>query len=157
MSDNRMPVIQGGELVDVVNNVIYNWGTKGAHGNPRKANLINNVMRAGPETTTFEVWTPQTHPANPSLYRQSVYHAGNVADGFAFALGEPSTVYAAQPFPLSIAPEPAAAAYERVLREVGANLPVRDSVDQRIVNNVVHRTGEFLNGENKPAPTPVWP
>ena len=52
--------------------------------------------------------------------------------------------------------DPPDIAYDKVLQEAGANLQVgtttgdfralRDSVDQRIIDNVLNRTGSFYNG-----------
>jgi hypothetical protein len=49
-------------------------------------------------------------------------------------------------------------AYTAVLAGAGATLPVRDSVDQRIIDDVVNRVDRaFWNGETKAAPTISWP
>jgi hypothetical protein len=66
----------------------------------------------------------------------------------------PSSIYATSRFsPYSIRNEQTPQdAYNHVVQDVGANRPVRDSVDQRIVNNLVNRTGQFLNGSDV-----VWP
>ena len=45
-SDARMPRLQGARCVDLVNNVIYNWGTHAATGNPRSANLVGQLVPA---------------------------------------------------------------------------------------------------------------
>jgi pectate lyase len=158
-SDQRMPVVQGAECVDLVNNVIYNWGNKGLHGNPRGLNAVNNWFRAGPETSTHLVYQWQQHSANPNPYPDSVYLAGNEADGFGYAVEAPSGVLRTSPAcgGLSVSTESANAAYATVIASAGATLPVRDAVDQRVIGNVVNRTGTFFNGAGQPAPNPYWP
>lgn len=155
-ADHRMPQVQGAEFVDLVNNVIYNWGKKSAHGNPRSVNLINNYFKSGPMTTQFFVWTPDTSSVAPKLYANSVYESGNIADGFAHAR-KSGNVYTDTAFPLSVSPMDAQDAYTTVINNAGANLPIRDSADQRIIDNVVNRIGVFLNGVQSPEPRIEWP
>jgi pectate lyase len=153
-SDIRMPMVIGADQVDLVNNVIYNWGKKAASGNPRRLNLVNNMFVRGPQTTTLEAWSPHLHSTTPNLFPASVFEQGNVTDGFTTVRGEPSTVYAAKRFGVSsIGSEQSAQdAYATVLQTVGATLPIRDSVDTRIVDNVVKRSGKILNANEF-----VWP
>ena len=42
-----MPRLEGVSCVDLVNNVIYNWGQHAGTGNPRSANIVNNWFRMG--------------------------------------------------------------------------------------------------------------
>jgi pectate lyase len=153
-ADNRMPQVMGGEAIDVVNNVIYNWGASAAHGNPRSLNLINNLFIKGPMTKTLLAWEARTNPENPTLRPGSIYEQGNVTEGFSTVRGNPQTLYAAARFnTYSLAAEQSAGdAYNHVLQDAGANRPVRDSVDQRIANNLAQRTGKFLNSADL-----VWP
>jgi hypothetical protein len=53
--------------------------------------------------------------------------------------------FAAQP----VRTLPAAAAYEKVLAEVGATLPVRDAVDARIVDEVRRRKGSIIDSQKQ--------
>jgi pectate lyase len=162
-SDRRMPIIQGAEQVDLVNNVIYNWRRNAPGGNPRSINVVGNVMKAGPQTTERLGWAPRPHQqANPTLYAQSVYESGNLTLGFSSMRGAASTVYRATPAaPVSVQPVAAQTAYADVLANVGATLPVRDRVDQRIVANVQNGTmvhpngsqpGRYINGADL-----IWP
>jgi hypothetical protein len=159
-SGARMPQVQGGEFVDIVNNVIYNWGIKGPHGNPRKLNLVKNMLIKGPETTGLFVWQPGTNQSCcPTLTPGSVYEEGNVTEGFTATRGTPNTVYTANRFsPYSIRNEQSPQqAYSTVIANVGANRPLRDSADEKIIFNLIDRKGNFLNGIGKPAPNPQWP
>jgi pectate lyase len=153
-ADHRMPQVMGGEMIDIVNNVIYNWGTSAAHGNPRSLNLVNNVFIKGPLTKSLLAWEARTNPENPTLRPGSVYEGGNATEGFSTVRGDPQTVYATARFaPYSLSAEQSAQeAYNRVMQDVGANLPVRDSADQRIINNLKQRSGSFMNGSDL-----VWP
>ena len=160
-SDNRNPRVIGGENIDVVNNVIYNWGSSSSQGDPRSLNLINNFYIRGPMTSnpeTFYVWMPKVE-AGGSLHYGSVYESGNVAEGFVRQLKGPMEVYTNTlftPFSMALHEDSPEVAYQKVLRDAGANRQasgllgyfrnVRDSVDQRIIDNLRNRTGSFFNG-----------
>jgi pectate lyase len=158
-SDQRMPVVQGAECVDLVNNVIYNWGNKGLHGNPRAMNVVGNWFRSGPETTRKLVYEWQHHSANPNPYPASVYLSGNAADGFAYEVEAPAGVIRKSLAcgSLSVRASAAKTAYAVVLGSVGVTRPNRDVVDQRIIGNVQGRRGTFFNGAGYPAPNPYYP
>jgi pectate lyase len=159
-SDTRMPRFQGAECVDVVNNVMYNWGIKPAHGNPRSLNLVNNWFRAGPLTQAQQFWQVQTSIVSPHAFDASVYTSGNFADGIQGGRESSATVYADSPRcgGMSVTPGDPHDAYAAVVDGAGAILPVRDAVDRRVIANVVDRTGRsFFNGAGYPGPNPYWP
>lgn len=159
-SADRNPRIIGGENIDIVNNVIYNWKNSSSQGNPRSLNLINNMYIRGPMTSrplSFYIWMPKVEDGG-SLHYGSVYETGNVTEGFLGRPEGPMQVYTHMLFtPYSMSEEDSpGTAYDKVLRDAGANLQVvgtagdfqtiRDTVDQRIIDNLVNRTGTFFNG-----------
>jgi hypothetical protein len=159
-SSDRNPRIIGGENVDIVNNVIYNWRNSPSQGNPRKVNLIKNYYIRGPMTSdanAFAAWLPRVE-AGGSLRSGAVYESGNIAEGFSTMRGDPQSVYVAARFdPYSMTSEDTPQdAYSKILLDAGANLQVsgndgnfkslRDAVDTRIINNLINRTGAFFNG-----------
>ena len=158
-SNTRMPRFQGAQCVDVVNNVLYNWGKDGAHGNPRSLNLVNNWYRSGPLTDGQLFWDEQTSVVTPDVFGASVYLSGNVADGITGGREAVTGVYADTPRcgGLSVTPSSAQAAYAAVLDGAGATAPVRDEVDRRVIGNVINRTGHYFNGAGYPSPNPYWP
>jgi pectate lyase len=158
-SNTRMPRFEGAECVDLVNNVIYNWGSDSAHGNPRSINVVGNWFRSGPLTTRYEVWRAQPSTVTPNLFSASVYLAGNSADGFQYTVNAPASQLSGQMRcgGLSVGASAATNAYSFVLSNVGAVRPWRDTVDARIINNVVNRSGQYFNGVGYPAPNPYWP
>lgn len=153
-ADQRMPQVMGGAAIDMVNNVVYNWGVSPAQGNPRSLNLINNLFIKGPMTRTLLAWETRTNAENPTLRPGSVYEQGTVVEGMTTVRGDPQTVYAGARFaPYSMRSEQTAQdAYARVVQEAGATRPVRDSVEQRIIDQLRNRTGSFLNGNQL-----LWP
>jgi pectate lyase len=158
-SDERMPRLQGARCVDIVNNVIYNWGSRSAAGNPRSLNLLGNYYRRGPRTQTLEIWHSSTSSVAPSLFVDSVFQRGNVTDGFAFRRGGVDRVFTTNSKcgGSSVARTPASNARTAVITNAGATLPRRDSVDRRIISNFRNRTGRYFNGAGFPAPNPYWP
>jgi hypothetical protein len=123
--------------------------------------LINNTYIRGPMTSdpsAFFIWMPAIEDGG-SLRTSSVYETGNIAQGFWKQRKGPMEVYTNKLFaPYSMLQEadPPRVAYDKVLQDAGANLQVsattgafrtiRDSVDQRIIDNVLNRTGSFFNG-----------
>ena len=158
-SDTRNPRLQGVSCVDLVNNVIYNWGDLAASGNPHSLNIVNNWFRAGPRMKTRYWYRPQTSSAVPSKIRDGVFTDGNRSDGFRGRRAPDTVQYAATPRcgGYSKRPWPVRGVFFSVMTNVGARLPVLDSVDRRVISNVRHRTGPFFNGINYAAPHPYWP
>jgi len=144
-SDDRNPLLDGVEAVEMVNNVVYNWGLVPAEGSPRSLNMINNFFLPGPMTIRLLAWKPLT---THLLLPESVYETGNATQGFFQVRGDPQFVYADTRFntPSLVNEVAAQQAYDMVVQQGGAVLPVRDATDQRIVRNVLDRTGTFANG-----------
>jgi pectate lyase len=157
-AEKRMPAIRSADCVDLVNNVIYDWGTQSVAGNPRGLNVVNNWYRWGPVGTSRAMFKSQSVAADPVIYPDSVFMSGNVADGFVpSALS--GTVYAttARCGGPSVVPDSADAAWTAVIDGAGATLPVRDEVDRRIIDELVARSGGYLNGDGQAPPNPSWP
>jgi pectate lyase len=158
-SDSRMPRLQGARCIDLVNNVIYNWGRHAATGNPDSANLVGNWFRRGPRIGTHDWWLPQHSSAEPHLYHNSVFTRDNRTDGFTGRRRANPVVYAATSRcgGLSVHASPVGGVLNKVLTNVGPRLPAIDSVDRRIKSNVRNRLGRFFNGVGYSAPHPYWP
>jgi hypothetical protein len=153
-SDERNPQVQGAINVDVVDNVIYNWGRKASFGNPKSLNLVNNYYIKGPESTDLPAWDLRLGPEDKVANLGSVYEQGSRLEGITVVRGGPSDIYTSSRFsPYSITNEMTPqAAYDYIVANAGANKPVRDSADQQIINNLINRTGKFLNASDL-----VWP
>ncbi|UOQ97554.1 T9SS type A sorting domain-containing protein [Hymenobacter sp. 5317J-9] len=176
----------GSENCDFRNNVIYNWGT-GANaygGEGGNYNMVNNYYKYGPSTGTsttnrsrvFQAYKQTTAPVLP--YPQ-LYIAGNYVDGNPTVTAAnwkgvsmnggtaADTALSKVATPFNVAPlntQTAQAAYASVLQGAGCILPVRDALDQRIVQDVQNRTGAIIDVQGGfPAKTPIstsivaWP
>jgi hypothetical protein len=58
---------------------------------------------------------------------------------------------------LSKRPNRVSSVWWGVLSNAGARVPAIDTVDRRILYNVRHRLGKFVNGADYAAPNPYWP
>lgn len=163
-SDSRNPQIIEGVNVDVVNNVMYNWGNKSAFGNPISLNLINNYFKWGPLSNTTNMWNLRIDADWTTRHDNAVFRSGNYADGYTGTWGGQSSIYSSTqktPYSIGAADMPAQASYAYVTANVGANRPVRDSVDQRVIDNLRNGVMRHPNGtiQNRfiNAADLVWP
>ncbi len=150
------------ENCDFRNNIIYNWGHNNVYaGEGGTYNIVNNYYKGGPETKD-NVKTRIVNPYNklPSIPFGKYYVEGNYMEdaqevttnnwqGVILEKGtasDMSAVKLAKPFTVIEVPtQPAKEAYEIVLKNAGAILPKRDTLDERIIANVKKRTGKFID------------
>lgn len=167
--NNRNPRFDGirnspEENVDYRNNVIYNWGSNSIYaGEGGHYNLVNNYFRYGPSTSKkvrFRIVNPGKSE-QPFIPFGKYYVNGNYVDGDdevtknnykGIHMGNEGTeedkkqAVIAQPHPsVDINMQTAEEAYQSVLQKGGCSLPVRDTLDQRIVENVKNRTGRLID------------
>lgn len=134
---------------DIFNNVVYNWGGRATDGGTHECNFVGNYYKMGPATTQKYLLRAQLEGTGTGS--QSYYVKGNIRESTSGALTEdalgdtyryePSngqvvdwTVFVDKPFFESYADiEPARLAYKTVLSDVGANRPVFDDHDARMV------------------------
>jgi hypothetical protein len=158
--------------VGFVNNVIYNWWNRTMDGGDYRSmwNIINNYYKPGPITPmdkpiAYRIAKPETGSIDSTLFGR-IYANGNIVEDNETVTNdnweggiqpngrgiEDSRKYLGQirsyhPFPMApVDIMPAEAAYGFVLENVGATIPRRDPVDERIIKQV--RTGvvEYVDG-----------
>jgi pectate lyase len=159
-NDFRNPLIISGGTHDVVNNVVYDWGslvTEIVNDLPMSVNVIGNWYRSGPSSKTpFEILI--NPPSRTSGGK--IFVAGNVK------FGEPAVPaddwtrvhygWKSQHVPdefraaarISTAPisiVDAQKAMTAVLESAGAIAPHRDPIDDRIVADVRNGTGRIID------------
>ncbi|MFO7655561.1 MAG: pectate lyase, partial [Bacteroidales bacterium] len=147
------------ELVDMRNNVIYNAGkTYGGEGG--HYNVVNNYYKRG----SSEFLNPsQPNPSETDnefvgcvydsiksywyvtgnyIYNNAVQTADNWTGGVKFNY-PPLNIRVYNPFPSAyIGPEETAEeAFINVCRGAGATLPKRDTIDTRVISDVINNTG----------------
>lgn len=136
--------------LDIFNNVVYNWGTRTTDGGAHEVNFVNNYYKMGVDTRLTTLFTINIEGNLKGT--QSAYVSGNIRDN---KDGSLSTDKLNDTYRLSIddgrgsidwdafvdAPyfpsyakiESAQEAYKSVLSDVGANLPLSDDTDRRII------------------------
>lgn len=149
------------EFVDYRNNVIYNWGGNNVYGGEGgEYNIVNNYYRFGPSTSNtvkYRIVNP-TKQENPLIDFGKFFVNGNFVDGSEEVSkdnskgvhvgnnGDKEKVMVPGAFTaMAVTTQQALVAYELVLANVGASLPARDTLDQRIINNVKYRTGRIID------------
>lgn len=163
---NRAPRFSGvyngiADTCDFRNNVIYNWGINNIYGGEGGFyNVVNNYFKKGPSTTSrpyqmVGVDYSDTQPYakyyltgnfmvgssafTASNWKSVTMKSGNLADT---TMSKVYTPFDALALPSQTSAEQA---YIDVLAGAGAILPQRDTLDQRIINDVKNGTGRLID------------
>ncbi|MFT3845993.1 MAG: pectate lyase [Lacibacter sp.] len=149
------------ELVDYCNNVIYNWGENNIYaGEGGRYNIINNYFKSGPSTRKNVVYRIANPWRNDKIPFGQWYVNGNEVEGApdvssnnytGVHMGnnateeEKKTAVVSAPHPaINISMQKAKDAYSSVLKYAGASFK-RDTMDARIVKDVVTNKGKFVD------------
>lgn len=151
------------ETADFRNNVLYNWGINTVYGGEGgNYNLVNNYYKYGPTTSSGVRYRIVGVDSNATNGYAKYFLSGNYVDGSSTNTSNNWTgVYmisgkaadtvkskVTTPFLSGYLPsstDDVTAAYDTVLKGVGCVLPVRDTLDQRIINDVKNRTGVHID------------
>ncbi len=166
------------DLVDLRNNVIYNWGGNSCYGGEAmNVNIVNCYYKPGPMTSktdriisidknkilgteVYDMWgkfyvngnyVEGSSNATNNNWDYGVYNQFHSSYGVVSEMDK-NNMKATTPFNINenVTTHTAQIAYERVLKYGGANL-VRDAVDTRIIDNVKNKSYSFegSNGGTK--------
>ncbi len=162
------------DLVDLRNNVVYNWGNNSCYGGEAmNVNIVNCYYKAGPATAKTEriVSIDKNKVEGTEVYNiwGKYYVSGNVLaastratnDNWTYGVfnqfhssygvvseEDKASIRRTEPHPIgdNVTTHTALVAYDRVLSFAGASL-VRDAVDERIIKNV--KDGDYsFEGSN---------
>lgn len=143
--------------LDIRNNVVYNWGNRTTDGGSYQVNFVNNYYKPGPATRHFYALT--ANHEGVGLGTQSYYVAGNVMPGRFDENNQDAgkrivitnnaivnwETWVNTPFFESyVNTQSAREAYKRVLSNVGANQPVFDDHDKRMVRETRDSTYTYV-------------
>jgi pectate lyase len=157
-------------FLDFRNNVVYNWGDVCGGGGDKTElvdmNYVGNWVHKGPSTTdSFDtIFETQIGPTKPQFaINHRIYQTDNVmndtsATWQANFVPENLNVSTSMTVPFTFAPvetDAVLAAKQRVLNGAGASI-ARDSVDTRIVDQVVNDTGAIIDSQNAVGGWPVY-
>ena len=143
------------EIVDFRNNVIFNWGFNSSYGGELgQQNMVNNFYKPGPATRknvirrilepfdSLAVWY-----ISGNLMEDSPEVTSDNWKGVEGDYAGVKAIRAIKPFPFApVRTERARQSYRSVLKDAGATLPRRDSLDQRIIKET--RTGRCTFGDS---------
>ena len=151
--------------LDIFNNVVYNWHKRTTDGGAHEVNFVGNYYKCGPANALNVLFSLDIEGNLKGT--QSAFISGNIRDNYDGSLsedrqgdtyrmnirdGRPSVdweYFVNQPFFPSYAKmETAQEAYKRVLSDVGANQPVVDNTDARIVNETLTRTYNYIGSKS---------
>lgn len=143
--------------LDIRNNVVYNWGKRTTDGGAREVNFVNNYYKPGAATVYFYALKAQ-HEAYGGG-KQQYYFAGNVMPGHFDENSQDKgrtiqgkadyETYVKTPFfPSYVTTQSAEEAYKNVLSDIGANQPVFDDHDIRIVNETLQGTYTYKGSKS---------
>jgi hypothetical protein len=170
-NDFRNPLVISGGTHDVVNNVVYNWGslaTEVVNDAPMSVNIVGNWYRSGPSSKMpFEILV---NPPRTPVAAQ-IFLAGNAKLGEPAApqddwtrlhygwksLAVPGNLRAtARITTAAITTSAANDAMTLVLAGAGAVAPRRDAVDERVVGDVRNGTGSIIDSPEQVGGFPVY-
>jgi pectate lyase len=165
--NNRCPRFNGirhtaTEFADYRNNVIYNWGGNNIYaGEGGNYNIINNYFKYGPNTFSLVKYRICSPGKNETIGFGKWHVNGNYVDGAedvtennwkGVYMGnggteeDKRTTVVDKAFPADeIIMQSAKDAFISVLQSAGCNLPVRDTLDMRIIQNVLERKGSLID------------
>lgn len=165
--NNRTPRFDGirnspQENVDYRNNVVFNWGNNNIYaGEGGNYNIINNYFKSGPSTkeaVKYRIANPYSRV--PDINFGKWFVQGNFVDGSPTVTSDnwqgvkmekgTSVDVASSKLQnaidiVTVETQSAQLAYELVLKNAGAVLPTRDTLDERIINDVINRTGRLID------------
>ncbi len=167
-NSQRNPLINARNgLFEVTNNLIYNWryfgavfSSQGGDGESIRVNLIHNHFKPGPDTRLNRYEIQMGAAGSSQLYLKGNHSPRRTRKdqdewlgvGLSASFEEPAPKAGRQslsPFPTPIATDraylPQAQVLDTVLATVGASVPFRDAVDERLIADVRNGTGKSVN------------
>ncbi|MEL0456524.1 T9SS type A sorting domain-containing protein [Flavobacteriaceae bacterium SZ-1-7] len=141
-------------LLDITNNVVYNWGSRTTDGGTKELNFVGNYYKPGPgiELTRYALTVDHE---NVGLGMQRAFFDGNKMPGYFDETNQDygrrsrdsngaNTTYEtfvnAPFFPSYVTTQTADHAYKIVLSDVGCTQPVFDDHDIRMINETLAGT-----------------
>ena len=151
--------------LDIFNNVVYNWHERTTDGGAHEVNFVGNYYKMGADTKEKCLFSLDIEGNLKGT--QSAYISGNVRDNRDGSLtidkegdtyrmrirdGRSSVDWeyfvGAPFFPSYATIETASEAYKSVLSDVGANQPMQDLTDQRVVSETLSRSYTYVGSKS---------
>ena len=151
--------------LDIFNNVVYNWHKRTTDGGAHEVNFVGNYYKCGAANALNVLFSLDIEGNLKGT--QSAYVSGNIRDNQDGTLsedklndtyrmnirdGRPSVDWEyfvnAPFFPSYAKIETAQEAYKSVLSDVGANQPVQDNTDLRIIGETQNRSYTYVGSKS---------
>jgi hypothetical protein len=157
-------------MTDIRNNVLFNNRNNGYRSaglcNRMDLNYVGNYIIAGPETASS--WRGRAFDAKSEDGNFYIYQSGNKSDGNLDLIRNGTdtgwgmfagtyNVLAAPALLRAVTTHTADQAYCRVINGAGALPWSRDSVDARLIQNLLTLTGEIIDSQNEVGGYPIIP
>ena len=169
-NDGRSPLMKQGSESEFINNVVYNWGRFGAsrvsnwerHNAIIRANIIGNYYIPGAHSSIepIDLQAPERLRKGTKVFVRDNIGPGRMSDAtddWALVSGDEKFRTHQPAIALSnVSVTSASSAYEQVLRYAGAITPKRDTVDARVVQSVIDRTGRIIDSQKDVGGWPVY-
>ena len=170
----RNPLFKGGVRGMVINNLIYNPGTRAMHYNliaeewraqPYQTGqmvVVGNVLRAGPSTANDIALFMLGGSGDVELYEEdniAVDRLGRPLEKLGRYTTAPAKIITiAKPaYPQGVQPMSAVEVQDSVIRNAGARPWDRDPVDARVVADTIEGRGEIIDSEDEVGGYPAYP
>ena len=154
-------------MFDFRNNVIHNAVKSGYNSGDEdnwiKMNYVGNYLIAGPDTTSGSRLFDARDTTDMYIYQTGNFvdsDKDNVRDGYERGWSVFDGTYTQLATPVAMEPvttESAEDAYDNVLAQAGAFWWYRDSVDTRLVSDVVNNTGNIIDSQDEVGGYPLIP
>jgi hypothetical protein len=140
-------------VLDIRNNVVYNWTARTTDGGVARMNYVNNYYKPYPGNP-YVKWLLKLDPIDPAHGTEQYYMAGNIMEGQdyeddnwkAFQNGAEVEKLVRVDHPLFehyVTTHSARQAFTNVLADVGATFPKQDVIDRRIIQEVRDGTTKY--------------
>jgi pectate lyase len=146
----RNPRLSGVSNTEISNNLIYDWGDKGLEINSAVniARVTSNYYKPGNSSNGPGIYLGDANPESALLFDGNLIDQGGWAARFNSIGGQRLTTAQKPKFePSNVFITKARAAYNQVLLYAGAIVPVRDSIDARLVSDVKAGTGSIIDSQ----------
>ena len=149
--------------LDIFNNVVYNWHGRTTDGGAHEINFVGNYYKEGPAVDNHCIFTLQLEGTGKGT--QSAYLKNNILDKKdgtiltdassmkAVQISSSQTVdwtyWGTEPyFPSYATIDSPKNAYKKVLSSVGAEFPIKDDNDKRMVYETLNRTYTYTGSRS---------
>ncbi len=158
----RNPLLKGDTESEVLNNVMYNWGTACINFSdslgvgPHRSNIVANYCIPGPQSSKGKIIRfsrnidPKTElyvKCNVDISRK---HVKITEDNWQMVEGDSIRKYqSTKPLfsPSGVSIHKPEEAYNMVIKNAGAITPGHDLVDMRVISSAMNRAGSIINSQ----------